>query len=47
MSRAITRQSEPAPNKEPLGPGTITIGEFSRITGIRPSVLRDWELHGI
>jgi DNA-binding transcriptional MerR regulator/quercetin dioxygenase-like cupin family protein len=47
MPRAITRQSEPAPIDEPLGLGTITIGEFSRITGIRPSVLRDWELHGI
>lgn len=47
MPRATASQSEPTTIDEPLGPGTISIGEFSRITGIRPSVLRDWELHGI
>jgi DNA-binding transcriptional MerR regulator/mannose-6-phosphate isomerase-like protein (cupin superfamily) len=25
----------------------LTIGEFSRVTGLPPSVLRDWETHGI
>jgi DNA-binding transcriptional MerR regulator/uncharacterized cupin superfamily protein len=29
------------------GPLALTIGEFSRVTGLPPSVLRDWEVHGI
>ena len=32
---------------ESIGPVALTIGEFSRVTGVRPSVLRDWELIGI
>jgi DNA-binding transcriptional MerR regulator/uncharacterized cupin superfamily protein len=30
-----------------LGPVALAIGDFSRVTGVRPSVLRDWELLGI
>lgn len=35
------------PDSEALGPVALTIGEFSRVTGLPPSVLRDWESHGI
>lgn len=39
--------SESTTAQTPVGTLALTIGEFSRVTGLPPSVLRDWETHGI
>jgi len=51
--KVVATQKRPDSGQPELAPAppassvTFTIGELSRVTGVRPSTLRDWELHGI